>query len=206
MYMRSSHPFGRHTSYTKRNPIFKNEYNLKDKYIFRSDRLGFRNWTNEDLTDFAQINANLEVMEHFPKPLTEQETANFIERLQNHYKKNGYNYFATEVIESGELIGFVGLAYQDYETGFNPATDIGWRLKKTAWGKGFATEGAKRCLEYAFEDLKIERVISTCTVKNTKSESVMKKIGMTRKGEFNHPKLSNHPDYEKCIWYEIENK
>lgn len=176
---------------------------MKDKYIFTSERLGFRNWTMEDLSVFAEINADTEVMEHFPKPLTKKETAEFIERLRNHYKKNGYNYFATEVLASGELIGFIGLAFQDYKTEFNPATDIGWRLKKSTWGKGYATEGAKRCLEFAFEDLCLKRVISTCTIHNTKSENVMKKIGMIKKGEFDHPKLSDYPEFKKCVWYEI---
>ena len=91
---------------------------MNDKYIFKSDRLGFRNWTTEDLTEFTNINANPEVMEFFPKPLTQTETAEFIDRLQNHYVKNGYNYFATEIIETGELIGFIGLAYQEYKTEF----------------------------------------------------------------------------------------
>jgi len=177
---------------------------LKDKYIFRSERLGFRNWKKEDLNDFAEINSDLDVMEHFPKPLTQQETAEFIERLQKHYDKNGYNYFATEILDTGELIGFIGLAYQEYETEFTPATDIGWRLKKSSWGKGYATEGAKRCLEFAFSELDLEKVVSTCTIGNKKSENVMKKIGMSKKGEFNHPKLKDYPDFEKCIWYEIK--
>ncbi len=158
----------------------------------------------EDLTEFAQLNADTEVMAHFPQPLTPEETAAFIERLQKHYDKNGYNYFATELLETGEFIGFIGLAYQEYETDFTPATDIGWRLKKPAWGKGYATEGAKRCLDFAFKELGLKKVISTCTLKNSPSENVMKKIGMTRKEEFKHPRLAAYPDYETCIWYEIE--
>lgn len=148
----------------------------------------------------------MEVMEHFPKPLTLQETEEFINRLQNHYTKYRYNYFATEILESGELIGFIGLAYQDYQAEFNPTTDIGWRLKKSAWGKGYATEGAKRCLEFGFKDLNLKKIISTCTRNNIQSEHVMKKIGMIKKGEFNHPKLKDYPDLEKCIWYEIKNE
>jgi RimJ/RimL family protein N-acetyltransferase len=177
---------------------------LEERYIFKSERLGFRNWRKEDLLEFAEINADLAVMEHFPKPLTQKETADFIERLQLHYETRGYTYFATEILSTGELIGFIGLAYQEYEAAFNPATDIGWRLKKSAWGKGYATEGAKRCLEFAFNDLKLDKVISTCTTGNTKSESVMKKIGMTQKGVFNHPKLSDYPNFEQCVWYEIK--
>ena len=176
---------------------------MEKEYLFKSERLGFRNWTKNDLTEFAKINADLEVMEHFPKPLTKKETSEFIDRLENHYTKNGYNYFATEVLENGELIGFIGLAFQDYKSEFTPAVDIGWRLKKSSWGKGFATEGAKKCLDFGFNNLNLDKIISTCTEQNSKSENIMKKIGMKKIGEFNHPKLKEFPEYEKCLCYEI---
>ena len=121
------------------------------------------------------------------------------------YEKYGYTYYATELLETGEFIGFIGLAYQEYKSEFTPAPDIGWRLKKSAWGKGYATEGALRCLEFAFQDLKLKSLISTCTVANFKSERVMKKIRMEKKGEFDHPRLSEYPHIAKCVWYEIEN-
>lgn len=178
---------------------------MKTNYIFKSERLGFRNWMDNDLDEFAIINADLNVMEHFPKPLSKRETSDFIKRLQKHYKDKGYTYFAIEILETGELIGFIGLAFQDYESKFTPATDIGWRLKPSAWEKGYATEGAKRGLKYAFEELNLERIISVFTDKNTKSEKVMKKIGMVKIGAFNHPKLKDYPEYERCICYEITN-
>ncbi|MEE9437962.1 MAG: GNAT family N-acetyltransferase [Saprospiraceae bacterium] len=174
-----------------------------NEYIFKSERLGFRNWTNNDLREFTEINADPEVMEHFPSTLSEKETEDLIQRLKKHFEEREYTYFATEILKTGELIGFIGLAYQTYETEFCPATDIGWRLKKTAWGKGYATEGAEKCIEYAFEELKISKIFSVCTVNNRNSENVMKKIGMTKKGEFNHPKLKDYPEYERCLWYEI---
>ena len=133
---------------------------MENKYIFKSERLGFRNWYKNDLDAFSKLNADADVMEHFPYSLKKSETASFIERLQNHYSNKGYNYFAVEILKTGEFIGFIGLAYQDYRTGFTPATDIGWRLKKSSWGKGFATEGATRCLTYAFNELKLDRLIS----------------------------------------------
>ncbi|MFK7783398.1 GNAT family N-acetyltransferase [Psychroserpens sp.] len=177
---------------------------MKTNYLFTSERLGFRNWNKTDLSEFANINSDLEVMEYFPKPLTKKETSDFIDRLQKHYDTHGYNYFATEILETGELIGFIGLAYQEYQTKFTPATDIGWRLKPSSWGNGYATEGAKRCLKFAFEDLNIKHIISVFTEKNTKSENIMKKIGMKKVGAFNHPKLSEYPEFEKCICYEIK--
>jgi RimJ/RimL family protein N-acetyltransferase len=50
----------------------------------------------------------------------------------------------------------------------------------------------------------MDKVFAICTVNNWKSENVMKKIGMCRKGEFNHPELTEFPEYNKCIWYEIK--
>ena len=176
---------------------------MEKDYIFKSERLGFRNWVENDLTELAKLNADLEVMEHFPKSLTEKESFEQIERFQKHYKKNGYTYFATEILENKELIGFVGLAFQEYKTEFTPAVDIGWRLKKKSWGNGYATEGAKKCLEFAFNELNLEKIIATCTERNSKSENVMQKIGMEKIGEFKHPKLKEYPGYEKCICYGI---
>jgi RimJ/RimL family protein N-acetyltransferase len=164
--------------------------NAHKKYLFTSERLGFRNWESKDLENFAALNANPRVMEFFPKVLSVQESADMMGRMQNHFDQRGFCYFATEVIETGELIGFVGLAYQDYASEFNPAVDIGWRLKHSAWGQGFATEGAKRCLTYGFESLGLDRIVAIFSEKNIRSEHVMNKIGMLKRGRFLHPKLN----------------
>lgn len=62
---------------------------MKKDYIFKSERLGFRNWNENDLTEFAKLNTDLEVMEYFPKPLTEKESSKLIERFQNTLTKTG---------------------------------------------------------------------------------------------------------------------
>jgi len=73
---------------------------LKKEYLFKSKRLGFRKWIKNDLTEFGKLNADIKVMEHFPYPLTENETSVFIQRLQAHYKKYKFNYFATDILET----------------------------------------------------------------------------------------------------------
>jgi len=176
---------------------------MNNNYLFTSKRLGFRNWEISDLEEMSATNADSEVMEHFSKTLSKEETKVFIERQQAHFEKFGYTYFATELLETGEFIGFSVL---DFESEFTPATDIGWRLKKSVWGKGLATEGAKRCIEFAFKELLLTRIVSIFTENNLKSEMVMQKIGMLKKGAFNHPKLKDFPSFEKCFWYEIEKK
>ena len=178
---------------------------MTTKYIFKSKRLGFRNWKKTDLDEFAKINENPKVMEYFPKTLTLNETENFIERTMKNFNEKGYNYFATEILETGEFIGFIGMGYETYDNEFYPATNIGWRLKESAWGKGYATEGAKKCIDYAFTELNIEKIIASCIPSNVNSERIMQKIGMTKKGEFIEPRFKDFPDYKKFICYEIKN-
>jgi RimJ/RimL family protein N-acetyltransferase len=179
-----------------------NEMNYR-KYIFTSDRLGFRNWNISDLDEFARLNADEDVMEHFPSTMSMDEVSDLIYKLGDHYAENGFTYFATEILKTQEFIGMIGLAYQEYITDFTPAIDIGWRLKKSAWGNGFATEGAKRCIDFAFNELGIDKIISVCVFNNEKSENVMKKVGMTKIGEFYHPSLTEYPEYQRHHCYEI---
>lgn len=176
---------------------------MGNDYFFTSDRLGFRNWKDSDLDEFAVMNADEEVMEHFPNTLSRKEVSEFIGRLKAHYDQYGFTYYAVEVLASKEFIGMIGIAQQVYETEYTPAIDIGWRLKKAAWGKGYATEGAQRCLKYAFEKLGIDRIISICVLANRNSEHVMKKIGMKRIGEFDHPQLIDHPEYVRHVCYDL---
>lgn len=176
-------------------------------YLFTSDRLGFRNWTSADIEKMAEINANPQVMEFFPKIQTYTQTSAFVERMQQMFADTGFCYFAVEKLEDAELIGFIGLAEQKFEAAFTPCVDIGWRLHPDAWYKGYATEGAKTCLKYAFRVLKLDKVYAMAPVINVKSIEVMKKIGMRQNSFFeNHPYLLNDERLKKCVLYEISNE
>ena len=175
---------------------------MKD-YLFKSDRLGFRNWLDSDLEKLAAINADKEVMEFFPSTRTLPETRIFIERMQKQYTEKGYCYFAVDTLEDENLIGFIGLSEQNYEADFTPCIDIGWRLAKKAWNKGYATEGAKRCLEFGFKKLRLNKIYSIAPVINIRSQQVMKKIGMRKVKTFDHPQLLNNKRLRKCLLYEI---
>lgn len=176
---------------------------MKPTYLFASARLGFRWWREEDVEAFSSMNADPEVMQFFPNTLSQQESADFMVRLQNHYKSHGFTYFAVDLLNTGEWIGMIGLFHQTFPSPFTPAIDIGWRLKREAQGFGYATEGALRCLDFGFSNLSLSRIISICPVINLTSERVMQKIGMKKMGEFKHPKLGDFPDLEDCCWYEI---
>lgn len=173
------------------------------EYLFKSERLGFRNWVQADVSLMDRISGDPEVMRYFPATKTTQETQDFILRMQQEFEDSGFCYFAVDRLDTLELIGFIGISAQTYEAPFNPSVDIGWRLGQKHWRKGFATEGAARCLQYAFEDLGLEQIVSVAPQANINSIRVMQKIGMKELMHFRHPLLEGFPDLVDCICYEI---
>lgn len=173
------------------------------KYLFKSERLGFRNWLESDIELMSAINADEKVMEFFPAIASKDQTIEFIEKMQKQFKEKGFCYFAVDKLENNEFIGFIGLSEKSFEAEFTPCIDIGWRLSSEEWNKGYAGEGAKRCLEYANEVLKLEKIVSIAPKINVKSEKVMKKIGMEKVLEFEHPLLINDERLRDCVLYQI---
>jgi RimJ/RimL family protein N-acetyltransferase len=177
---------------------------MLDQYLFMSERLGFRNWRDSDLSVFAEMNADPEVMRFFPNTLSTKESGQALKQYQEHFHERGYTYYAVESLQTTQFIGFIGLKYQNFESPCTPAVDIGWRILRQHWGKGYASEGARRCLGYAFKTLGLDQVVSHCPTLNKPSERVMQKIGMARQGEFLHPLLEDFPDLNPCVWYEMK--
>lgn len=176
---------------------------MNKEYIFRSTRLGFRNWMQDDVLPMSRINADPVVMEFFPGTKTMEETQAFVERMQKQFDEKGFCYFAVDRLDTGVFIGFVGISEQTFESDFTPCVDIGWRLSTEQWGNGFATEGAKRCLEYAFNELNLQTIVSVCPVVNKRSAAVMQKIGMQEIRTFDHPLLTHDAWLKNCVLYQI---
>lgn len=176
---------------------------MESNYIISTQRLGLRNWKDSDLKPYASLCKDPEVMQYFPKIATLEDVTAQVHRFKNHFKTHGYTYFAAEILETQEFIGFIGMAWQDWESPYTPNTDIGWRLKKSAWGKGYATEGAKACIENAHKLFGLKKIISVASIKNSNSIKIMKKIGMQEVGIFEHPKLLGHPHLNPCLAYII---
>ena len=148
------------------------------KYLIKTERLGLRNWLPSDEVPFIEMCQDPEVMKHFPGVLTAEETRELMGRLKQHYEDFGYTYFAVDVLENQEFIGFAGVKNQTWESEFTPCVDIGWRLKRSAWGKGYATEAAQKCRDYAFESDFTSSLISLIIPSNIGSQKVAQKNGM----------------------------
>ncbi len=173
-------------------------------YFFTSKRLGFRGWREADILSLAEINADPQVMAFFPAIQNLQQTTDFVKRMQAQQASKGYCYFAVDRLDTNEFIGFIGLMDQSYEADFTPCVDIGWRLKSSAWNNGFASEGATRCLEYAFTKLALKRIYAVAPKINLRSEHIMQRIGMHKVKEFIHPMLRDDERLGQCILYEID--
>lgn len=164
--------------------------------ILETKRLILRTWKASDLESFFEINQDPKVMEFFPGLQDLDYTKNLIDKFEAHLEDFGFTLYAVDRKDTGEFIGFIGLMTVSFDAAFTPAIEIGWRLASSQWGQGFAPEGAKAVLEYAFNELKLPEIVSFTTEKNMKSRRVMEKIGLKRSknGDFDNPKLSeNHP-------------
>ncbi|MGJ1262302.1 GNAT family N-acetyltransferase [Sphingobacterium spiritivorum] len=174
------------------------------KYIFTSERLGFRNWDLADIDKLYEINTDRKVMEFFPDVSTKQQTTEFVHRMKHQFENKAFCYFAVDRLDNREFIGFIGLSEQTYAADFTPCIDIGWRISSTEWNKGYATEGAKKCLDYALNVLKLQDVYAVAPKINLKSEHIMKKIGLEKQYEFEHALLINNERLRTCVLYKTK--
>jgi RimJ/RimL family protein N-acetyltransferase len=169
-----------------------------------TDRLLLRQWKDSDREPYAALNADPAVMEHFPAMLTRAESDAMIDRLSAGFEQRGFGLWAAEVRETGQFIGFIGLSVPAFEAPFLPGVEIGWRLAKDAWGNGYATEGARAALAYAFGPAALEEVLSFTATTNKPSQRVMERIGMTHDpaDDFDDPAVPAGP-LRRCVVHRL---
>lgn len=164
--------------------------------IIHTPRLTLRPWQDEDLHAFAALNADPRVMEFLPRPLDRGESDALAARIRDHFGRHGFGLWAVEVPGIAEFIGFVGLSIPGFDAHFTPCVEVGWRLAFEHWGRGYATEAARASLDFAFDRLGLDEVVSFTVPTNRRSRGVMERIGMTRTpaDDFDHPSLhEGHP-------------
>lgn len=174
-------------------------------YELNTHRLRLRQWTESDYIPFARLNADPLVMEFFPATLSAAESDRMVEKIKQHFSEHGWGLWATELKPSGEFIGFVGLNPPRPELPFPPCVEVGWRLDRSFWGNGYATEAARAALDFAFGELKLEEIVAFTSVLNQKSRAVMERLGMRDCGQnFMHPDIPlEHPLCEHVLYKAI---
>lgn len=171
--------------------------------ILSTPRLSLRPWRESDLAPFAAMNADPLVMEHFPSMPAREESDAMAERIMAKMASQGWGLWAIEVVGGEAFIGFTGLAVPTFEAWFTPCTEIGWRLARGAWGRGYATEAARAALAFGFETLGLAEIVSFTAVTNKRSAAVMERLGMRRDAEFDHPRIAPDSPVRRHVLYRL---
>ncbi|TFB96873.1 N-acetyltransferase [Cryobacterium adonitolivorans] len=169
----------------------------------RTDRLLLRRWHDTDREPFAQLTADDEVMHYFPAPLSREQSDALAARADAMFDVHGYGLWALERLDTGQFIGFTGLAPMLEGIPGSGGVEVGWRLAQSAWGQGFATEAATAALRFGFDTLGLAEVNSITAVINIRSRRVMERLGMRPAGEFDHPRLPEDSPLRRHVRYLI---
>lgn len=152
-------------------------------FILETERLLLREFSIQDAESFYQLNLNPEVIKYTGDPPFEsiQDAKTFLEHYDA-YSKTGYGRWAVIHKETNTFLGWCGLKY--HKEGY---VDLGFRFFQNQWGKGYATESAKACIEYATSSLKMNELIGRVMPENKASIRVLEKLGFTfyKTGECN---------------------
>lgn len=161
---------------------------------FRTERLLLRPWRDDDLAPYAELNADPEVMRHFPARLTREESDASAARIRASFAERGFGFWVVELPGQAAFIGILGLAVPRFEAHFTPCVEIGWRLAHAYHGHGYATEGARASLAFGFTQIGLDEIVSFTVPANRPSRHVMEKLGMRHAEDFDHPHLpAGHP-------------
>lgn len=145
-----------------------------------TERLLLRQWREDDFEDYARLCGDPEVMRYLGgKPFSRLEAWRHMAFLIGHWQLRGYGHWAVEEKASSRLIGRMGFLYPQGWPGF----EVGWTLERGSWGKGYASEGARRMMDYAFSEMGRDHVISLIHPENKGSINVAVKMGEKLEGE-----------------------
>jgi ribosomal-protein-alanine N-acetyltransferase len=171
----------------------------------QTGRLLLRQWRDSDRAAFAELNDDTEVMQYFPSRLSRAESDAFADRLAGAIETNGWGLWAVERRDTGEFIGFTGLQVPTYDFPFMPVVEVGWRLARPAWGRGFATEAAVASLDYGFEELDLDEIVAMTSEPNMRSRAVMDRLGMVHDPaeDFDHPAYELSDPLRRHLLYRL---
>jgi len=135
---------------------------------------------DRDLAAYAAMCADAEVMRHLGdgRTLGRPDAWRQMAMIVGHWTLRGFGLFALEEKASGVLVGRAGF----YEPEGWPGFELGWMLRRESWGKGYATEAARRLLAHAFTDMQRDRLISLIRPANAPSIRVAERLGQRLEG------------------------
>ena len=155
-------------------------------------RLRLRRWRASDELPMAEINADPEVTRYLNRPVDPAASRMFLVDAEAHWDRHRCGIYAVETLggpRRGVLLGFVGLAFPGYLPAFAHRLELGWRLRREDWGRGYATEAASAVRDHAVEALGVHDLVSIIHPENERSRRVAAKLGMTVETEVLNPRI-----------------
>jgi RimJ/RimL family protein N-acetyltransferase len=171
---------------------------------FATSRLLLRRWRATDRAPFAALNADPAVMRYFTSALDRAASDALVDRIEARFEENGWGLWALELRATGEFIGFAGLDPTPADLPVDGRVEVGWRLASSAWHQGYATEAGRAAVRYGFEKLDLPELVSFTAVLNEPSQAVMRRLGMRRRGGFDHPRIPEDDPLRPHVVYRIE--
>ena len=170
-------------------------------------RLCLRQWRPADRAPFAAMGRDPQVMEYFPGLLSPEEAAAQIARHTASIADTGIGFWAVETRSDDRFIGFTGIKPVTVASAIHGKVEIGWRLQRSGWGRGYAEEAARAALDVAFVERRLPTVVAMTVSGNTRSWRLMERLGMKRRPEldFDHPDLPAAHPLARHIVYSIAN-
>ena len=172
----------------------------------RTNRLILRHWRDDDREPFFRLSSDPEVMEHFPALLTREESDAMAARIRTSFEERGFGLWALELPGGAPFLGFAGLTVPRFTSPtFGPCVEIGWRLARAHWGKGYVTEAARAALDDGFARLSFPEVLSFTVQANHRSWRVMERLGMRRREDldFDHPLIADGHRLKRHVCYRL---
>lgn len=152
--------------------------------IIQTDRLVFREFTQADMDKLFLLLSDPIVMKYCSGPISITSTQKWLDMIMESYKKYGYDYWAVYEKNTDVFLGQIGIVNQEIDG--KQEDCLALMIGQRYWNKGYATEGAIACINYAFKSLKLQKIIATVEPENFQSIGVLKKIGMKYTGETNY--------------------
>ena len=169
----------------------------------RTERLVMRRWQDSDREPFAELNADPHTMRFFPATLDRAASDALVDRLEERFEAQGFGLWALEVAHTGRFIGFTGLNPMPDDVPGAGGMEVGWRLARTAWHHGYATEAARAALDVAFGGVGMTEVYSMTAVLNEPSQAVMRRLGLTEFARWDHPRIPEVSPLRPSVTYRL---
>lgn len=156
--------------------------------ILETPRLILRKMTQDDFAELCKILQDEAVMYAYEHAFSDTEVQSWLDNQIKRYSERGFGLLAVVLKSDGQMIGQCGLTMQNITSCDSihekNVIEIGYLLQKSYWHNGYATEAARGCKAYAFEELNVGEVYSTVRDTNFASQNVAIRNGMTKVGEF----------------------